>query len=565
MKTVRTPPTGTGDLWPGAGLGGMFGSGAVEQLTDERLIAAARDGDREALDRLVGDYLPLVYNIVGRALRGGSDVDDVVQETMLGVVRGLPGLRDPGSFRSWLVAVAMNQVRHHGRQRNVSPVPLETALDVADPGADFADLTILELGLSGQRREVARATAWLGDDDRHLLSLWWLVAAGQLTRTELADALETDAHVVTVRVARMKAQLELSRAIVRALDAVPRCPELADAALRWHGRPDPLWRKRFARHMRDCARCEVVDESAIPAERLLAYLSLVPIPVGLGTAVAALLDGYGGSAVGHSAAYATGVAAKSGVPAAATAKHSVLLKAAGMLAAVVAVGGAIIAVVENRTPARPPARVVGPVGPPGEGVATGGPTTALPTALVADPPVIPVANPATVPVASPTAVPATVPATGGRPTPAPTTSRAVPAPSDVGDQVLASINRLRAGRGLAPLTRVAALDGTALAHVRLVAAGCGKQSQCGNEPNLAARVTAAGVKWARVGECNFSDGPATGSRTTASLALGMVRAEADMTPNPARAGFLDAGFTRIGIAVLVDKSGMVWMTHDFAE
>ncbi|MDI2129441.1 sigma-70 family RNA polymerase sigma factor [Yinghuangia seranimata] len=532
----------------------------MEQLTDQGLIAAARDGDREALDRLVGDYLPLVYNIVGRALRGGSDVDDVVQETMLGVVRGLPGLRDLGSFRSWLVAVAMNQVRHHGRQRHVNPAPLESALDIADPGADFADLAILELGLSGQRREVARATAWLGDDDRHLLSLWWLVAAGQLTRTELADALETDAHVVTVRVARMKAQLELSRAIVRALEAGPRCPELADVALRWHGRPDPLWRKRFARHIRDCDRCEVVAEDAIPAERLLAYLSLVPIPVGLGAAVAALLHGSGGSAVGHAAGYTTGVAAKNGVAATATAKHTGLLKAAAVIAAVAAVGGATIAVVDNGTAARPPARVGAPDGPPADGVTTGGPTTEPLTVPIADPPTVPVATPTTVPAA----VPVAVAATGGRPTLTPTASRTVPGPSDVGDQVLASINRIRAGRGLAPLTRVAALDGTALAHVRLVAAGCGKQSQCGNEPNLAARETAAGVKWARIGECNFSDGPATGSQTTASLALGMVRDEADTTPNPAQSGFLDADFNRIGIAVIVDKNGTVWMTHDFA-
>jgi hypothetical protein len=40
-------------------------------------------------------YLPLVYNIVGRALSGHAGVDDVVQETMLRAVRGLGDLRDP--------------------------------------------------------------------------------------------------------------------------------------------------------------------------------------------------------------------------------------------------------------------------------------------------------------------------------------------------------------------------------------------------------------------------------------------------------------------------------------
>src|SRR5690348_17794711 len=85
--------------------------------TDARLVTAARSGDQEALDELIAQYLPLVYNIVGRALARHADVDDVVQDTMLRVVHGLPGLRDPHRFRSWLVAITMNQVREHHRSR----------------------------------------------------------------------------------------------------------------------------------------------------------------------------------------------------------------------------------------------------------------------------------------------------------------------------------------------------------------------------------------------------------------------------------------------------------------
>ncbi|NEE60519.1 RNA polymerase, partial [Streptomyces sp. SID8455] len=54
------------------------------------LIAAARNGDQEAKDRLVASYLPLLYNVVGRALNGHADVDDVVQETVLRMLRSLP-------------------------------------------------------------------------------------------------------------------------------------------------------------------------------------------------------------------------------------------------------------------------------------------------------------------------------------------------------------------------------------------------------------------------------------------------------------------------------------------
>ena len=146
-------------------------------------IAAAQAGDRRALDELVAGWLPLVYNIVGRALNGHADVDDVVQETMLRAVDHLGSLRDPDSFRSWLVAIAMRQIRDRARAAESTD---RLADESAGDAADFAELTVLRLQLEGQRREVAEAVRWLDDEDRQLLSLWWLEVAGELTRRELA-------------------------------------------------------------------------------------------------------------------------------------------------------------------------------------------------------------------------------------------------------------------------------------------------------------------------------------------------------------------------------------------
>src|SRR3984957_20945564 len=84
---------------------------------DVATVVAAQRGDRRALDALAAASLPLVYNIVGRAMNGHPDVDDVVQETMLRAVRGLGELRDPAAFRSWLVALAIRQVRDSYRGR----------------------------------------------------------------------------------------------------------------------------------------------------------------------------------------------------------------------------------------------------------------------------------------------------------------------------------------------------------------------------------------------------------------------------------------------------------------
>lgn len=243
-------------------------------------VIAARAGDQRALDALVGEYLPLIYNIVGRALQGHADVDDVVQETMLRIVDGLPRLREPDSFRSWAVAIAMSQVRDRHRRQVQAPLVGEWAdpTDTADPGADFADLAIIRLRLSGQRQEVAEATRWLDHDDRELLSLWWLEAAGQLDRDEVVAALHLTRQHAAVRIQRMKAQLDAARAVVRALTARPRCQELSAVLHSWDGRPSALWRKRLARHTRECQRCDRAWLDMVAAERLLAGVSLVPVP-----------------------------------------------------------------------------------------------------------------------------------------------------------------------------------------------------------------------------------------------------------------------------------------------
>ncbi|MER5789853.1 sigma-70 family RNA polymerase sigma factor [Streptomyces sp. NPDC001980] len=251
---------------------------------DPGVVTAARAGDRAALEHLVTACLPLVYNIVGRALNGHADVDDVVQETLLRMVRGLEKLRDPSAFRSWLVAITIRQVRNREQSRATDRdrrAHLDDAETITDPALDFAGLTILRLGLTEQRREVAEATRWLDPDDQELLSLWWLEETGDLERAELAGALGLSDRHAAVRVQRMKKQMEVSRCVVRGLVADPRCAELDGIAVPWDGTPSPLWRKRFGRHIRGCGVCAGLDRGLLPMDRLLSGLPLVAVPAGL--------------------------------------------------------------------------------------------------------------------------------------------------------------------------------------------------------------------------------------------------------------------------------------------
>jgi RNA polymerase sigma factor (sigma-70 family) len=259
---------------------------------DAATVDAARAGDRDALDALVAQSLPLVYNIVGRALSGHADVDDVVQETLLRMVSHLADLRDPRAFRSWLVAIAIRQVRdrhHFQKTTQTRHAHLDDAGDVPDVAGDFVDVTIMRLGLTDQRREVAEATRWLAAEDRDLLSLWWLEETGEVDRRELAEALQLSAPHAAVRVARMKDQVETARTVVRALQARPGCMELYEIARTWDGEPSPLWRKRFGRHVRECEVCAPRTHGMLPMDRLLAGAPLVIVPPTVAANAARLL------------------------------------------------------------------------------------------------------------------------------------------------------------------------------------------------------------------------------------------------------------------------------------
>jgi len=554
----------------------------VGQQLEAALVDAARAGDQRALDELIAQHLPLVYNIVGRALAQRADVDDVVQNTMLRVVRGLPGLRDPERFRSWLVAVTMNQVREHRRSWGTAAAPLEELGEPADPGADFVDLTLTRLGLSGQRREVARATCWLDADDRHLLSLWWLEEGGHLTRADLVNALELDPHHVTVRLARMKGQLETARLVVRALSATPRCPQLAAVASGWRGQATSVWRKRFGRHIRECEYCPSETTGLIPAERLLAALALTPVPIGY---TAYVLDGLHGGLVSTSAlpplsttSTHSFTATPSQIPETGRISGSgsgrghgshrrhgghgrwtghLVSKPVLAAVAVTAVVGASVATVYamapgTRTTAASQNHSQAPT------------TVAIPAASVS---ISPAAPTSAAPKSS-----ATKPSAAKSPIHAASTSAASGTGSNTQQsavsQVLTLINQARSDAGLPAYTITSGLTTSATKHNQTMAGGCGLSHQCPGEAALGDRETAAGVSWNAAGENIGDGGPVSNtSAAVAQMAVGLTQSMLDEKPpdDGHRQNILSSSFHHIGIAVYRDSSGTVWMTQDFSN
>ncbi len=533
------------------------------------LVERAQRGERAALDELVAGHLQLVYNIVGRALAGHPDTDDVVQETLLQVVSGLGGLRDPASFRSWTVAIAMNQIRRRWRG---GPSARELADDCPPvaSGADFAELAIVRLGLSDQRRETVEATRWLDQDDRELLGLWWLEAAGNLSRADLAAALELPPQHVAVKVQRMKEQLETARVVVRALRNRASCPALSALTADWDEVPSALWRKRIGRHARVCDACSRQREGLVPAEGLLAGLAMVPVPSTYGpTGPLPMVSSGAPGASGASGArhsHRSAPRRRTGGGHRRTRPRWPMLAAATGVAAAAVVG--VLAVAQS--PEHPQA-ALGPSSSRAVTIAvtaSPSPTTLAPTT----------AAPTTAAPTTASARPSSAAPTTARPRPTPaastaSTTSAVSAASTTGpgspvEQVLALINQARAAQGLAPLTLTADLDASAAQHDATMADGCGLSHQCPGEPAIGQRETDAGVDWTACGENIGDGGPVDDDASAeASMAVGLTQSMLDEKPpdDGHRLNILSTSYTHIGIAVIRDSSGTVWLTQDFSN
>ncbi|WP_274035738.1 sigma-70 family RNA polymerase sigma factor [Streptomyces sp. MMBL 11-1] len=451
------------------------------------LVIAARKGDRAAGERLAAQYLPLVYNVVGRALNGHPDVDDVVQETMLRALSGLSSLRDPSRFRSWLVAIAMNQVRTRWSGLGHRPAPLEATEEPVDPAADFVDLTILRLELSGQRRETAEATRWLDDAERDVLSLWWLETTGDLTRSELAEALGLSPQHAAVRVQRVKNQLDVGRAVVRALASDPRCPALEDLVGDWDGTPTPLWRKRIARHVRGCASCSDGSAGLVPPEGLLSGLALVVPLYDSGQQAAVAVASSAAPAAASASAPSVSAPAAS-APAGAPSVAFSAGKAAGLMAGAAAVT-ALAVLIWPSAPAQPESRGGGVTyspSPPPPAAAEPLPTASTPARVSPSPSPSPSRTAASRP---PTAAPSrTAPAAPAEPRPRPEAG------------VVTRVNTLRAANGCPELETDPRLTEVAQRHSEDMAARNYFDHTDSSGRGAGDRVDATGYDWSAVGE-----------------------------------------------------------------
>lgn len=178
----------------------------LDGVSSVELVRRARDGDREALDRLFARYVPLLRRWAGGRLprwaRDLVDTDDMIQETLLGTCRNVAQFtpRHDGAVAAYLRQALQNRIRDEVRKVHARPPRQEIDDGTMDRGASPLEEAIGREALARYEEALRR----LPEDERELI----------LARIEMGFSYAEVAKA-TGRATSDAARMAVGRALVR--------------------------------------------------------------------------------------------------------------------------------------------------------------------------------------------------------------------------------------------------------------------------------------------------------------------------------------------------------------
>jgi len=245
----------------------------VSDPSDTELLEAARAGAADALEALLRREEGRVYRFARRLCRHREDAEDVLQESLLAVARGLAEFRGASSLDTWLYTIARSFCIKKRRRRRFAPVEVSLETDAAgaverkDPARGPDEI------LDAARLEAAveRAIGALDPPYRDVLVLRDVEG---LTAPEVGEVTGLSVAAVKSRLHRARARLrdELAPLLVRRGKAVPAarpCPDVVHLLSR-HLEGDISARvcARMEEHLASCPRCRAACDTLKQALRL---------------------------------------------------------------------------------------------------------------------------------------------------------------------------------------------------------------------------------------------------------------------------------------------------------
>ncbi|MGC8489680.1 MAG: sigma-70 family RNA polymerase sigma factor [Clostridia bacterium] len=180
----------------------------VRADTDEALVAAAQDGDRDAWHTLVVRFTPRIRWRARRFFIRGLDRDDVVQEGFVGFLQAVRTFRRGAQGFGRYADICVTRTIARAVRAPVPPLADVLADTVPDLWQDDTDVPAFA---PGAPTETALQTAWLVD--------WMAERVGQCLRDDERLALLATLHGLTysdVAQHLMRSERVVGRLVMRA-------------------------------------------------------------------------------------------------------------------------------------------------------------------------------------------------------------------------------------------------------------------------------------------------------------------------------------------------------------
>ncbi len=176
------------------------------QYEDAELVASARAGDLSAFDEIVRRHQDNITGLLFRFCPHRSDLEDLVQETMIKAFKNLAKWKENAPFENWLKKIAVNTGYDYFRKKSRQPASL------ADKSAEANEIALeqLEDRAEARRRspyteEVHRLLATLPPDDRTVLTLQYL---HDMPLQEIAEQMDWGLSKTKIKSFRAKRKLK---------------------------------------------------------------------------------------------------------------------------------------------------------------------------------------------------------------------------------------------------------------------------------------------------------------------------------------------------------------------
>ena len=177
---------------------------ATERWQNERaLVRAAQRGDKEALQLLFRHNWAWLKGLVYSIVQNADDIDDILQDICVRVIKKIRSLRQPERFRPWLAILARRQALRYRQQKAQRQSIMNTELN--DLKFDSESSQLLEnIEQKEQHQLILSAVKSLPEKYRQVLILGHI---NDLTYRQIAEILDVPVTTVQIRLVRARRML----------------------------------------------------------------------------------------------------------------------------------------------------------------------------------------------------------------------------------------------------------------------------------------------------------------------------------------------------------------------